>query len=279
MKRSRSGKTTQGKRNREISIMMDARAAALRARVEELAKNTNSQASERGGMSGESEAMPMLLSSTEMGSSLKYGLLLQKQLQEAIALQKQTSHIVMQLQAENQLLRSALNRYLPEKVEGGLEEGEPHFINLGNGVPRTASCASTASTVGALDCFATPLVPLSQAQCLPTLIESRPGSDDGLVANSSSPDTTITQAPACRLASDGGSTAEEARDQEALLACLLDSPTMDNVLRNSGSTPNLSQLASQLDNSKSDPFPDLSKGCIVPQWTRRTHLSTGSLMM
>lgn len=104
--------------------MIDARAAALRSRVEELAKASfhkdGSLASKtRSHLSvpapaqskgKESEELPLPIKSTDAGTYIKWALLLQEELQRSVTLHQQLRQMRGKLEAENSELSKALGR-------------------------------------------------------------------------------------------------------------------------------------------------------------------------
>lgn len=124
--------------------MVDARAAALRSRVEELARASYKERDQgftapgvstelmRAGMqfpqgqgSTESGELPMLIKSTEMGVYIKWALLLQEELQRSLTLHAQLQQLRGRLETENAELS----------------------VVLGRGDPRTAPAAEGTSRV------------------------------------------------------------------------------------------------------------------------------------
>jgi len=107
--------------------MIDARAAALRSRVEELAmasfkdRDSNFVGNEltrshsltippQQGKSKDTEELPMLIKSTEMGVYIKWALLLQEELQRSLTLHSQLQQMRGKLESENSELSMALGR-------------------------------------------------------------------------------------------------------------------------------------------------------------------------
>lgn len=106
--------------------MMDERAEALRCQVEKVAQEHIAAAAKATGKHGKSGgadeplvrrpsrggddalAMPMLLSSTEMGVYVKWALALQEQLQHMTETHQQALIVMAQLREENQALRNAI---------------------------------------------------------------------------------------------------------------------------------------------------------------------------
>lgn len=110
--------------------MIDARAAALRSRVEELAmasfkdRDSNFAGNEltrshsltippQQGKSKDTEELPMLIKSTEMGVYIKWALLLQEELQRSLTLHSQLQQMRGKLESENSELSMALGRADP----------------------------------------------------------------------------------------------------------------------------------------------------------------------